>query len=125
MCTTFPAKSIYGTRGRTQYEKYQEVAELPLKKFLNKIKYVLTIGKNVLILNALYKQYGSFRFVWPDLRSILFDENWLYCVGLLELCGYMNFGNFTNCSRTFGGHCMYCKQSLLFSVLVTTCVAAL
>ena len=30
-----------------------------LQKFMNKIKYFLTISKNVLILNALYKQYGS------------------------------------------------------------------
>ena len=36
----------------------------------------------------------------------VFAENWLYCVGLLELCGYINVVNFTNCPRTFGGHCI-------------------
>ena len=54
------------------------------------------------------------RNVGHDLRSILFDtqhiffaENWLFCVILLELCGYINFVNFTNCPRTFGRHCIY------------------
>ena len=47
-----------------------------LQKFLNKIKYFLTISKKMLILNALYKQYG------PNIRpnetlGLIFDP---YCL---------------------------------------------
>ena len=35
----------------------------------------------------------------------VFAENWLYCVGFLELCGYIKFVNLTSCPRTFWGHC--------------------
>ena len=54
----------------------------------------------------------TFRWAWSSIHIVwypasVFAENWLYCVGLLELCGYINFVNFTNCPRTFGGHCMY------------------
>ena len=44
---------------------------------------------------------SSIHIVWYP--ASVFAENWLYCVGLLELCGYINFVIFTNCSRTFEG----------------------
>ena len=43
----------------------------------------------------------------------VFAENWLFCVELLELCGYLNFVNFTNCPRTFGGHCIHCREGAI------------
>ena len=53
--------------------------------------------------------WSLIHFVWYP--ASVFAENWLYCVGLLELCGYINFVNFTNCPRTFGGHCISVKFS--------------
>ena len=44
-------------------------------------------------------------------------ENWLYCMGLFELCGYINFVNFTICSRTFGGHCIDGFNSFMTIIL--------
>ena len=96
----------------------KRIVYIALQQFLNKIKYFLTILKNVFILNALYKLYGS-KIMPNETLGLIFDpyclipsisifaENWFYCVGLLTLCGYINFVNFTNCSRTFGGHCSF------------------
>ena len=47
-----------------------------LQKFLNKIKYFLTISKNVLILNTLYKQYGS-KIRPNETLGLIFDP---YCL---------------------------------------------
>ena len=55
--------------------------------------------------------WSSIHIVWYP--TSVFAKNWLYCVGLLELYGYINFVNFTNCPRTFGGHCRYNLKALL------------
>ena len=51
------------------------------------------------------------RWAWSLIHIVwypasVFAEYWFYCLGLLELCGYINFVIFTNCPRTFRGHCM-------------------
>ena len=52
------------------------------------------------------------RWAWSSIHIVgypasVFAENWLYCVGLLELCDYISFVKFTNCPRTFRGHCKF------------------
>ena len=59
--------------------------------------------------------WSSIHIVWYP--ASVFAENCLYCFGLLELCGYINFVHFTNCPRTFGGHCIYMYSNIfLFSI---------
>ena len=45
----------------------------------------------------------------------VFAKNWLYYVRLLELWGYINFVNFTNSPRAFGGHCIWSSVSNVFA----------
>ena len=47
-----------------------------IQKFFNKIKYFLTISKNVLFLYAFYKQYGS-KFRPNETLGLIFDP---YCL---------------------------------------------
>ena len=62
-------------------------------------------------------QAQRFRWAWSSIHIVWypasgFAENWLFCVGLLESYGYINFVHFTNCSRTFGGYCIAISQYL-------------
>ena len=67
------------------------------KSSWTKMKYFLAISKNVLILNALYKQWragptkrwagSSIHIVWYP--APVFAENWLYRMGLLDFCGFI------------------------------------
>ena len=56
---------------------------VPSKSSWNKIKYFLAISKNVLILNALYKQYGS-KIRPNETLGLIFDP---YClIPSISLC---------------------------------------
>ena len=68
---------LYGvvTMGIIIPKKWQNMYSA-LQKFLNKMKYFLTISKNVLILNALYKQYGS-KIRPNESLGLIFDP---YCL---------------------------------------------
>ena len=63
--------------------------------------------------------WSSIHLVWYP--ASVFAENWLYCVGLLELCGYIHFVNFTNCPRICVGHCMYGSLQLRYGDRIKLC----
>ena len=68
--------------------------------------------------------WSSIHIVWYP--ASVFAENWLYCMGLLELCGYMYIKkknvNFTNCPRTFGWRCIKWSAFHL-SVCLSVCTS--
>ena len=50
------------------------------------------------------------RGAWSSIHIVLSPAsvcavNLLYCMGWLGFWGYRDYFNFTNCPRTFGGHC--------------------
>ena len=104
-----------GARFKKKVRSFGIKHTVPSKRSGTKWKYFHKISKYMLILNDLCKQYGSRsaptkRWAWSSIHIVWypasgFAENWLYCVGFLELCGYINFVNLTNCPITFGGHC--------------------
>ena len=59
--------------------------------------------------------------VGPDLRSILFDNRYHVCFAWndvnsedIEIC------QFYKCPRTFGGYCIYMRDTIIFKVHVFT-----
>ena len=86
------------------------------KTFRTQWNTFLQFFKNMLILNDLFKQFGpcsgpttpgvwfSIHTVWNPASCLA--ENGLICMGWLELCWHQDFINFTNCPRTFAGHCI-------------------